>query len=131
MTPGIRWVILLTDHYQEAVRFYSEILGFPVEREVASEEFCQFKYAGGFLAVYGRTHLQPLLGSHLLTQAGGAIYSFPDSTDIDADYQQLLVKGVTFLAPPATQPWGQRTAYFADPDGHLWELQQWLQSPTS
>jgi len=26
----------------------------------------------------------------------------------------------------ATQAWGQRTAYFGDPDGHLWEIQEWI-----
>ena len=28
------------------------------------------------------------------------------------------------LKPPTTQPWGLRTAYFADPEGNLWEINQ-------
>ena len=39
--------------------------------------------------------------------------------DVDAAYQMLSAKGVR---PPTDQPWGLRTAYFADPEGTLWEI---------
>ncbi len=44
--------------------------------------------------------------------------------DIDAAYEMLKAKGVTFLRPPTDQAWGLRTAYFADPEGNLWEINQ-------
>ena len=44
--------------------------------------------------------------------------------DIDAAYKSLSAKGVTFLRPPTDQPWGLRTAYFTDPEGNLWEINQ-------
>jgi len=44
--------------------------------------------------------------------------------DVDAAYQELLTKGVTFLRPPTNQPWGQRTSHFADLEGNLWEINQ-------
>lgn len=44
--------------------------------------------------------------------------------DVDAAYEALKAKGVTFLRPPTDQPWGLRTAYFADPEGNLWEINQ-------
>jgi len=44
--------------------------------------------------------------------------------DVDAAYQQLSAKGVRVLRPPTDQPWGLRTAYFADPEGNLWEINQ-------
>ncbi len=44
--------------------------------------------------------------------------------DIDATYETLKAKGVTFLRLPANQSWGLRTAYFADPEGNLWEINQ-------
>jgi lactoylglutathione lyase len=42
--------------------------------------------------------------------------------DVDAAYEALKAKGVRFLRPPTNQPWGLRTAYFADPEGNLWEI---------
>jgi catechol 2,3-dioxygenase-like lactoylglutathione lyase family enzyme len=44
--------------------------------------------------------------------------------DVDAAYESLKAKGVTFLRPPTDQSWGLRTAHFADPEGNLWEINQ-------
>ena len=42
--------------------------------------------------------------------------------DVDREYEELRSKGVNFVKPPLTQPWGQRIAYFDDPEGNLWEI---------
>jgi lactoylglutathione lyase len=42
--------------------------------------------------------------------------------NVDQVYERLAEKGVTFIKPPKDQAWGRRTAYFADPEGNLWEL---------
>lgn len=42
--------------------------------------------------------------------------------DCDAEYERLKARGVPFIKAPVTQPWGQRTAYFTDPDGNIWEI---------
>ena len=44
--------------------------------------------------------------------------------DVDALYESLKAKGVAMLNPPTNQPWGLRTAYFADPEGNPWEINQ-------
>jgi lactoylglutathione lyase len=44
--------------------------------------------------------------------------------DVDATYEALKAKGVAVLRPPVNQPWGLRTAYFADPEGNIWEINQ-------
>jgi lactoylglutathione lyase len=44
--------------------------------------------------------------------------------DVDAAYAELTAQGVTFVRPPTDQPWGLRTAHFADPEGNLWEINQ-------
>jgi uncharacterized glyoxalase superfamily protein PhnB len=33
---------------------------------------------------------------------------------------------VSLLNGPIDRPWGMRTATFADPDGHIWEIAQQL-----
>ncbi|HLW01435.1 MAG TPA: VOC family protein [Ktedonobacterales bacterium] len=47
--------------------------------------------------------------------------------DVDAAYETLKARGVTFLRPPTNQPWGLRTAHFADPEGNLWEINHSLE----
>ncbi len=38
--------------------------------------------------------------------------------DVDVWYDRLRNKGVKFSRRPKDQPWGDRTAYFRDPDGY-------------
>jgi lactoylglutathione lyase len=48
--------------------------------------------------------------------------------DVDAAYEELKAKGVTFVRPPTDQRWGMRTAHFTDPEGNLWEINQPVRS---
>jgi catechol 2,3-dioxygenase-like lactoylglutathione lyase family enzyme len=42
--------------------------------------------------------------------------------DANAVVEQLRSAGVELLNGPIDRPWGLRTAAFADPDGHVWEV---------
>ena len=42
--------------------------------------------------------------------------------DADAVCEQLRAAGVVLLNGPIDREWGMRTAAFADPDGHVWEV---------
>jgi lactoylglutathione lyase len=44
--------------------------------------------------------------------------------DVDATVAALEERGVELVNGPIDRAWGQRTACFADPDGHLWEVAQ-------
>ena len=44
----------------------------------------------------------------------------------DAATEELRGRGIEFLNGPQDRPWGQRTSVFSDPDGHTWEIAQWL-----
>jgi catechol 2,3-dioxygenase-like lactoylglutathione lyase family enzyme len=46
--------------------------------------------------------------------------------DVDAACGELATRGVRLLNGPQDREWGVRTAAFADPDGHVWELAQEL-----
>jgi lactoylglutathione lyase len=46
--------------------------------------------------------------------------------ECDATVEELRARGVEFLNGPQDRPWGQRTAAFSDPDGHVWEIAQEL-----
>lgn len=42
----------------------------------------------------------------------------------DAVSAELATRGVELLNGPEDREWGVRTACFADPDGHIWEIGQ-------
>jgi lactoylglutathione lyase len=44
--------------------------------------------------------------------------------DADRVCADLGGHGVSLLSGPIDRPWGQRTASFVDPDGHIWEIAQ-------
>jgi len=44
--------------------------------------------------------------------------------DADAVCAQLHEHGGALLNGPVDRPWGKRTAAFADPGGHVWEIAQ-------
>ena len=48
--------------------------------------------------------------------------------DADAVCAGLAERGVTLINGPVSRPWGMRTAAFADPGGHIWEIAQELPS---
>lgn len=122
----VEWIILITGRYGAMKTFYRDVLKFPIERDVPEEEFTQFKAENCFIAVYGKRFVEKLLGPGHVGSPGGAIYTLGESGDVDLLYQQLQANGVQFIDKPKTQPWGQRTAYFTDPDGNIWEIQQWI-----
>jgi len=46
----------------------------------------------------------------------------PDEAAVDALFAELKDKGVTIVKEPEKVFWGGYSGYFADPDGHLWEI---------
>jgi lactoylglutathione lyase len=44
--------------------------------------------------------------------------------DVDAVCAELTERGVRLLSGPELRPWGRRTATFADPGGHVYEIAQ-------
>lgn len=46
----------------------------------------------------------------------------PDRASVDAVFQQALDAGATAMKSPEPVFWGGYSGYFADPDGHVWEV---------
>jgi lactoylglutathione lyase len=42
--------------------------------------------------------------------------------DVDLVCAELAARGIELLNGPTDRAWGVRTACFADPDGHVWEV---------
>ncbi|WP_156945998.1 VOC family protein [Roseicyclus elongatus] len=58
------------------------------------------------------------LGAGAMTLA----QNFRDTAAVDAAFARALDAGATVLKAPAKTLWGGYSGYFADPDGHVWEL---------
>ena len=56
------------------------------------------------------------------SQAGSRILLTIRVEDVDTVCARLKAKGIALLNGPVDRPWGRRTAAFADPSGHVWEV---------
>jgi catechol 2,3-dioxygenase-like lactoylglutathione lyase family enzyme len=59
-------------------------------------------------------------------QAGSRLLLTIQVADANAVCKDLQQHGVKLLNGPIDQPWGRRTATFADPAGNVWEIAQVL-----
>jgi uncharacterized glyoxalase superfamily protein PhnB len=46
----------------------------------------------------------------------------PSREGVDQVFAEALAAGATATQPPRDTEWGGYAGYFADPDGHLWEI---------
>lgn len=125
MKQKIAHVALLVDEYDEAISFYTQKLNFTLVEDTelgegkrwvliappGSTECCLL------LAKAANEEQQTLVGN----QAGGRVFLFLNTDNIERDYQNLLNQGVTIAREPVKQPYGT-VAVFADLYGNLWDL---------
>ncbi|HEV2361288.1 MAG TPA: VOC family protein, partial [Acidimicrobiales bacterium] len=112
-------VILFVEDLERSKGFYNGTLGLPVQFE--DDQSIGFGVEGLFFIVLqvdrARDQLQ---GEATATPRDGATAFMTTFTgDADGLHAELVARGVTFFQPPTDQPWGMRTAYFKDPDGHV------------
>lgn len=124
-------IILFVADLQRSKVFYHEVLGLDVEFE--DDDSVGFKIEGlAFIVLrVDRARVQ-LQGEPTATPGAGAtafLTTFTD--DVDALHAHLAERHLHFFQAPADQPWGMRTAYFKDPDGHVWEIAQPIERPGS
>jgi lactoylglutathione lyase len=125
MQPQIALITILTDDVPRLAAFYQHALGFAVKND--SGEYVEMESAGVRFSVCTRAVMAQATGEetyNLAPQGHSFELAFPCATagDVDAAYTGLLAKGARGVQPPATMPWGQRTAFFADPDGNIHEI---------
>ena len=64
----------------------------------------------------GRPHAALGTGAVTLAQ------NFSDPSHVDAAFETAMKAGATELKRPEAVFWGGYSGYYADPDGHVWEL---------
>lgn len=125
MISKVNAVVLFVQDLDQMMTFYRDTLG--LEVVVSDEVSFAFRMEGQDFALVKRSAGVEMLNEELLAMQHGAarpVMLCADMSDVDAVYHTLTAKGVAFIKPPIDQDWGWRTAYFADPEGNIWELRQ-------
>jgi len=107
----------------ESIKFYEHGLGFP--RIESPPEVAFFSLNGTWLGLYGREALAKDAG---VAADGHGFASFALAHNVHAESEvdeviaQAIAAGANLVKQPQKVFWGGYSGYFADPDGHLWEV---------
>ena len=118
------YVVLIVEDLDRSLAFYVERLGLTLNHR--SGPYAQLATGRTRLSLYQRAAMAATLGVSLRApdaNAPGFEIGFKVA-NVDVSYVELVGRGAEAAVPPTTRPWGQRTAYLRDPDGHLIELAQ-------
>jgi lactoylglutathione lyase len=119
--------IIHTDDLQRMVAFYEGVMRLPVTYRYPDSKEAEFVVVAVGEAAIG---LGTYVGVERLAgpqSRGGRPFEMCLYTDdLDEDLERLRKAGADVVREPEPQPWGERMAYAADPDGNLIMLAQRL-----
>jgi hypothetical protein len=107
-----------------ATAFYSAAFA---ATPVTYPEVAFYTLPGVWLALYPRDKLAADIGPALPLSPGGfngitLAYNARSRAEVDAVFRHVASLGATLATPPHDTFWGGYSGYFADPDGHHWEI---------
>ena len=126
---GLFAVTIYADDLPASRKFYGEML--QMQEIFSNHDSVVYQMGSACLNVLMKENAPELVEPLPIAPSSAGSRSLLTVTvdDVDAAHAALVARGVTFLNGPIDRPWGMRTAAFADPSGHCWELAQKLDAP--
>ena len=125
MKPKISMITLGVRDFGKSLAFYRDGLGFPTHDYRDGDDHVMFKLEGSWLSLYPRGKLaedaniaDDGLGFCAVTLA----HNVKSKEEVDAAFANAAAAGARPIKAPQDVFWGGYSSYFADPDGHLWEV---------
>ncbi len=125
MKQQIAHIALVVDDYDDAIRFYTEKIGFTLVEDTVMSPTKRWvvvapKNSKGcclLLAKAANEEQKTRVGN----QTGGRVFLFLYTDDFWADYNNMVANNVKFVREPVVQEYGT-VAVFEDLYGNLWDL---------
>lgn len=129
MEPRISIITLGVDDLPRAIRFYRDGLGLSTSAK-DDADIAFFQTAGSRLALYPREELAKDVSGDLPSERIGfsavtLAHVARTREEVDTILAQAVSAGGSLAKPAQEVFWGGYSGYFADPDGHLWEVASW------
>ncbi len=124
MQPHISVITLGVSNLERSIVFYRDGLGFPTEYK-EGEGIAFFALRNLWLALYPSDALaEDACLPPARTHFGGftLAHNVASKQEVNQVIQIAISAGAVLLKPAADTFWGGYSGYFADPDGHPWEV---------
>ncbi|MBW2236238.1 MAG: VOC family protein [Deltaproteobacteria bacterium] len=124
MEPRVSLITLGVSDLERSIAFYRDGLGLPQREGPPSIAFFDLR-GGTWLSLYPR---EALAEDATVPAEGGGFrgitlaHNVRSREEADAVMAEALAAGATLVKPAQDVFWGGYSGYFADPDGHLWEV---------
>ena len=127
MTQHLASIALLVRDYDEAIAYYTGVLGFALLQDTRlSEDKRWVRVAptgpGTTSLLLARARKPDELAA-VGNQGGGRVWLFLHTDDFVRDHAAMKAKGVSFMEEPREEAYG-RVAVFSDLYGNRWDLIQ-------
>ena len=111
--------------YDEAILYFTGNLGFELIEDTpidGGKRWVRVRPAGsaGPDLLLARAS-SPEQESRIGNQAGGRVFLFLETDDLNRDYESWLTRGIRFIETPRDEPYG-RVVVFEDLYGNRWDL---------
>ncbi|OAB41711.1 VOC family protein [Paenibacillus glacialis] len=123
MRAQITVITILTNDVARLTRFYRDTLGF--HTIVDTEEYVEFENSGVRFSICSKSLMaintdgQYSFKEEHRGQAFELCFPCDSPEDVIQTYSDIITKGATPIKEPTVMPWGQTTAFFADPEGNI------------
>ena len=125
MKQYIANIALVVDDYDDAIRFYTEILNFILIEDTVMSPVKRWVVVAPPGDGQCRLLLAKAVGaeqkSRVGNQTGGRVFLFLHTDDFWRDYRDMTGKGIRFVREPSEENYGI-VAVFEDLYGNLWDL---------
>ncbi|HAZ29444.1 TPA: hypothetical protein DCY43_01660 [candidate division WWE3 bacterium] len=114
-------VCLLVKDFDTSFVFYKNKLG--LELKSKDKGFANFKLEGPELAIFQKDAATAMFPKKYMGNGGGVSLAF-QTANLESTCKKLNEAGVDIFEGPKQTPWGQKVAYFKDPDDNIWEVSE-------
>lgn len=122
MKQTVSLVTLASADLARTMDFYGRGLGW--KAAFANDHVAFFQANGLIVGFFRKDAFEQDVGRPIAL-GGGAVslaHNLGSPAEVDAAMAEARAAGATLVKSPVATSWGGYSGYFADPDGHLWEL---------
>lgn len=125
MSQRVATIALLVGDYDEAIAYYTKILGFRLIEDTVLDESKRWVLVGppgesGTAILLAKAADQRQI-ERIGDQTGGRVFLFLETDDFTRDHREMESRGVRFREQPRLETYGT-VAVFEDLYGNLWDL---------